>query len=320
MTWQQQKSELIATSVQFLKRGGGWQTRLSALILIESVLLLLCNHWTHQYQGVRYIDPRMFLLFPAVLIILSLAYILRIDMPRTFGFFKGIWQLFVCSFCLMVFCTAIQYTPFPLIDETLLRIDRLLGFSSVQVVTWIYHHPSAQKFFKLAYSFLWVELPLTPLILGLLRDKNAQEKFFIAIYISVLIGFNIYYFFPSTVPAHVAPSPYYLSDPLRFVMQFMEIHQHKPMTVQIGALIDFPSFHVIWGSLCVCAFYRYRLIFYPLLIINIFLVLSTLALGWHFLLDVIAGFIIAAIAIWAANRLNHCHFNQTGSRRPAAGW
>ena len=64
-------------------------------------------------------------------------------------------------------------------------------------------------------------------------------------------------------------------------------------------LITFPSFHTIWAVLLVAAFYGCRRLFWPVALLNVLVVLSTITTGMHYFSDVIAGLMISAVVIWA---------------------
>lgn len=62
-------------------------------------------------------------------------------------------------------------------------------------------------------------------------------------------------------------------------------------------MIAFPSFHIINSLLILYAWRHYRLILIPLIVIDVFLVFATLALGYHYLADVVAGAVLAYLSV-----------------------
>jgi membrane-associated phospholipid phosphatase len=63
-----------------------------------------------------------------------------------------------------------------------------------------------------------------------------------------------------------------------------------------------PSFHVIWAILCAAALWGYRPLRVPVALLSIMIVFSTLTTGWHYFTDVLAGVVVAAIAMVIARR------------------
>ncbi len=68
---------------------------------------------------------------------------------------------------------------------------------------------------------------------------------------------------------------------------------------RVEGLISFPSFHTALAVLFIHAFAHARYLRVPVVVLNAAMILSTLAVGGHFLVDVIAGGAIAVIAILA---------------------
>ena len=72
----------------------------------------------------------------------------------------------------------------------------------------------------------------------------------------------------------------------------------------INGIITFPSFHVAaavllgWGFLCTLSVVRW-----PALALNALMLISTVVIGGHYLIDVYAGLIVAMVAIAATERL-----------------
>jgi len=60
-------------------------------------------------------------------------------------------------------------------------------------------------------------------------------------------------------------------------------------------IVCFPSFHVIWAVLCVYAFWGFRWLRFPALILGSIIVVSTISTGWHSFVDVLAGLLLAGI-------------------------
>jgi membrane-associated phospholipid phosphatase len=70
----------------------------------------------------------------------------------------------------------------------------------------------------------------------------------------------------------------------------------SPLTVK--GLVGFPSFHT--AQAVIVAWYARRLgiLFYPFLVLNILVIISTPIQGGHHVVDVMGGFAVAAFAIW----------------------
>ncbi|HEV7912004.1 MAG TPA: phosphatase PAP2 family protein [Methylocella sp.] len=62
-------------------------------------------------------------------------------------------------------------------------------------------------------------------------------------------------------------------------------------------LVVFPSFHTSLAVLCACAAWPLRILRYPLLALNLLIILSSPAMGGHYFIDIIAGIFLAALTI-----------------------
>ena len=62
-------------------------------------------------------------------------------------------------------------------------------------------------------------------------------------------------------------------------------------------LVVFPSFHTSLAVLCACAAWPLRILRYPLLALNLLIILSAPAIGGHYFIDIIAGIILAALTV-----------------------
>jgi len=207
----------------------------------------------------------------------------------------------------------VQFTPFPLVDSQLNHVDLMLGFNSAHWFNWTMHHPWAYRISTYVYAFLQHELLWVPVILALLEQKRSLDIFFTCCLLTSAIGFTIYYFFPTTEPANVVHGATFLHEQYLVVQQFKQMHAHKAVTDAIGGVVGLPSFHVIWSILLVYAARNKKWLFYPLLVMNSLIILSTLTLAWHFLADVLAGFVVAGLSIWIAQSLCRVKEDKTKS-------
>lgn len=207
---------------------------------------------------------------------------------------------------LVVMCYVISWaitTPFPLIDHTLLKFDHFFQFSTLGLMGWTYHQPWLEQLFSFCYDTWLFQLLLTPLLLALFKDRVGIDRYFTATFLALSIGILIYYFFPTIAPAGILQSPFFSSDQHALVTRFYEVHHSLPITTYSGGLIAFPSFHVINALIVMYTWRRYAWVFLPLLLVNLFSVIATVALGYHYLTDVVAGFFIAFLSIKFANDL-----------------
>lgn len=214
---------------------------------------------------------------------------------------------------LVAFATnAVQYTPFPPIDEQILIWHGPFSESIKSAFAFTDTHASLKKLFNWCYASLDYQMAFLPLLSILLKDYETLHRYYQHLLLTLLLGFTCYYFFPTIAPASLLKLPYFSEAQYATGLKFKEIHEHLPPSTIEGGLIAFPSFHAIWAILCLILVKKIRFLFYPLLLNNIVLIASCVLLGWHYPLDIIAGialvFFSFMVSIW---------FNKFASRQPA---
>ncbi len=198
-----------------------------------------------------------------------------------------------------VLTTGIQYTPFPRIDSALARWDARLGWDTVAVLHWVAERPSWRAFLNLCYNSTELQLVLAPFVAAYAHDRRRLRVFLYAIVYSSIIGSLIYYFFPSSGPAGLFESPDFLAVQRLTHLKYEQVHNFQPVTTLLGGLIAFPSFHVAWSVLATYAALPKKNICLCLAVLNALVISSTVILGWHYLVDVPAGILLALSCLWA---------------------
>jgi membrane-associated phospholipid phosphatase len=293
-----------------------------ALNALIGVILLIVNHFTYHYTGNLWYGPiwqRATL--PLIGLSIFLVYFQDIISDRL----RLVMYVFV-FYCLsllagLILTQGVQLTPFPTIDHWLLHVDQALGFNQNHLINFAYAHSTLHSLLVTAYDSVTWQLVLLPFIMALLLCERSVKVFLLAMLISYPVGLLIYYFFPATAPASMLHNSNLISMQHDTYIKFYQIHHYLKITTVAGGLVVVPSFHIIWAVLLTYLTRNKKWIFYPLLVWNIILACSTVSLGWHYLVDVTAGIVVAGIAIIAAEMifqrtLAHCHdtknFNAKG--------
>lgn len=289
------------------RREDSFATALIGVSLAVAFALIGVNAAFFRYTGIAYFSsvfwPLVALLFPVA------AVGLRLRESRPDWSFLLVAMSFYGAAMVVeaAFATGIQYTPFPPIDAALARWDAALGFNVTSAMAWTQAHPRCRSWLWRSYDSLQYQLLLVPLLACCLRDRARMKRFTYAFVYSFFAGDLFYYFFPSSGPAGVYVSPYF--DPVQRLthVKFYNVHHFLAVTTRAGGLIAFPSFHVVWGVLLTCLARGRSWAFLPLLALNALMIASTLLLGWHFLVDVVSGVVLALVTLrlgdWTCRRL-----------------
>lgn len=265
------------------------------IITITIGLLLHIINWTFTgYPGINYLvkSPQRYF-FPFMIALWWLAKRYHHHTPRLANITWFYTSYFLIYTSLGFLVNSVQYTPFSPIDPWLIQVDNLLNFNSVTALQWGHASPFITTCLQIAYGSLMWQLLIIPAIVFLYTQSSSLIlRYFKQLLICGLAGMLIYYFLPTVGPAHYFESPYFSVSEHNTFLKFFEVHHQLPILSASGGIIAFPSFHVIWALLIILVARPIKWLFYPLLLLNTLLILSTLLLGWHYLVDVIASFIL----------------------------
>ena len=280
------------------------------LIVIAGVYVTV-NQLTIRYHGIQYLTLHWLVMFPVLAGLYLLAAYARDMAPRIAAITRTYSLYYFTTVALALLVDGIQYTPFPLIDKHLVWLDRAMGFHTLAVLNWTYAHPSLQQLFSYAYAGLVIEMFFLPLVLAFCRDRQGVNLYFVTSLLAYYIGTTVYYFFPTAGPTVVFHSVHFTALQHDTSLKFFQIHHFLKPTTELGGMIAFPSFHVTWAVLLTyCCRYK-KWLFWPLVLVNTLIILSTLFLAWHYLTDVVGAFVQCAIVIVIAEYVLNKGLRQT---------
>lgn len=183
----------------------------------------------------------------------------------------------------------------PLMDSQLAHLDSWLGVSVPAIASWSRSHwlgSLAISSYKLvrAYVILAFFLPL------LARRYNVARTYLAANLIAGLISLPCMYIAPAAGPwfaYHLAAT----KGQMMLQASLFALRQPGPCVLGLTGILCIPSFHVIWALLCAYALWHVRPLRIPAAVFSALLIFSTLATGWHYFVDVIAGAFVALASI-----------------------
>ena len=170
-------------------------------------------------------------------------------------------------------------------------------------MSWVHQRPIFHHFMIFCYNSWEKQLLLIPALSMIVLPYQSAIRYILSLLISLTITATIYFFFPTAAPASVLSSPYFLKSQHILAQRFADYHHQILNHLPIEGLISFPSPHVV-GAVCITLlFWRRWVYFIPMAIFNSFVCLSTIALGFHYLIDIIAGVIVALSSFYVANKI-----------------
>jgi len=258
-------------------------------------------------------SPKLFHMLPAPVVFAALIsgpLIRRLGHPRMGGLIETWALLGVQSLAAIFLLIPLTSISAPMADATLSRADALLGFHWLSLAAALRDHPGLVYALEAIYrSFEWQP----PLVLLLLWARNQGQRawtLMTALAVSLLITIAIYPFAPADgalVFNHVTQADY-PGLTLRMGWEFSAaIHAIKGGATVIEpelmtGFVSFPSYHAAAAVMLAWAGWRTPLR-WPMVLLNIAMAFSALLVGAHYLVDIVGGVIVAAVAVTVSRRL-----------------
>jgi membrane-associated phospholipid phosphatase len=200
----------------------------------------------------------------------------------------------------------------PLQDHALAALDRAMGFDARAVILFVNDYPIIAGVLGFGYGMIKWPLLAIPIVLAATRRFARLQQFVMALMLALMITIVISIFLPAIgnyqllglTPADL---------PNVNVTAFL-LGQHDIPAVRDGSLrhlellklagiVTFPSFHTASAVLFAWAFAPVRFFGPAALVTNALMIASTPVVGGHYLIDVVAGAVLAVAAIAAAQWL-----------------
>ncbi len=173
------------------------------------------------------------------------------------------------------------------IDLSLIRIDRWLTGKSLTIWVESFYHPYLINILQVSYSLFY----FLPLLVLVPLSRRGESRYFNEFAFAVLATFYLsylgYVIFPALGPRFYLAHQYQKllsgSGPFQLLGQMLNNLEN----IQWDA---FPSGHTAVALVVLFYAYKFRMkIFYLLIPLVVLLVISTVFLRYHYLIDVIAG-------------------------------
>jgi membrane-associated phospholipid phosphatase len=186
-------------------------------------------------------------------------------------------------------------------DLLLIRLDETLFFGTNPVL-WLQHliRPWVTEYMWTVYLTWFLAFQGTIYLLAALRPREQWQDMVLGTMVTLALGYVGYVLVPAVGPVHAMKA------------QFTMDLQGGPMSAITNGVVDrygvwrdaFPSLHSAVSMLLMLYAWRYlkqARWLYTVLCVSI--LISTVYLRWHYVVDVIAGCALSAFGAWAAPRL-----------------
>ena len=201
----------------------------------------------------------------------------------------------------------------PLWDDALLSWDRALGLDWRSYLAFVNAHPWLGTVCGLAYRSLMPQFVVATAALGFSGRLTACRTFVLAVIVAGLVSIVVSAFMPAMgmfVRLWLHPNEYPNLSPGAVSGYVAHMTGLRDGTLKVISLrsaegiITFPSFHAALGVILSWAFWRVPWTRWPGLALNVVLIAATPIDGGHYFADVVAGALVAGVAIRAALALD----------------
>lgn len=210
------------------------------------------------------------------------------------------------------------------VDGALARIDAALHFDWNALYAVVAAHPALQKLGMAAYASIFMT-PAILLIHYAVANKRAEARLFLAsFWLAAILTLVLYRIFPSVGPLayqwHGA-IPYMPTSALYQQQIIPLLREHMVHEISLSALrglVGAPSFHTASAVLFMTAAWKVERLRWPLIALNIAMLMATPVEGTHYLSDMLCGALVAVAAMLTVRGAMRLFLSpSTGARRNA---
>lgn len=204
-------------------------------------------------------------------------------------------------------------------DDWFMALDRSIGFDWIGWYRLEQLSATTLALSRSLYTMFWV-VPFVVIVSLVVSDRQRRLATFLKAHmIGLALTVSIFALLPLRSPAVelLGMNPNYMPFAGTTHVIIIDSLRDGSMTLidlgKLSGIIGFPSYHAAGSILFVWACWPVRLVRWPMLAINLGVIAVTPVEGAHYLVDVIGGVIVAAVAIMVAGRWRLPAF---ASRRP----
>jgi membrane-associated phospholipid phosphatase len=198
---------------------------------------------------------------------------------------------------------------FPLQDRLFDAADRAMGFEWRAMLDWMNTFPAAHPLFRVAYDSFPIQASVTVLCLSLSGRLARLRTFVLAFFIATIVTILIAAFVPAEGawghyginPGHhpaISPATHELHLPIFHGLR--DGSYRLLLGIGSAGIITFPSLHSAIALIFIFALWPMPLLRWFVVAVNLVMIAATPVDGGHYLIDVIAGLVIAVVCWMAA--------------------
>ncbi len=212
---------------------------------------------------------------------------------------------------------------FPLWDARFAALDGWLGFDWTAHLAYVVERPLLARVLALAYHSSLIQPSLVVVALSASGRDHRLQQFLLLFASTATIVIVVSTLMPAAGAYAWHQPPEALLAALRdpeagrwHLADFRGLRDGTLLTIpvpHVQGLISFPSFHTALALVTVWALRPVRWVAAPALVVNSALIVATLTIGGHYLVDVLGGALVAGVSIALVARV----YAEERTSRPA---
>jgi membrane-associated phospholipid phosphatase len=248
----------------------------------------------------------------------------------------GLWRLAVAVFVLLVLALALHFRPrapwvmalrdvlpflvcilvYTNLHDTIGFVNpRDVHFELIELDRWLFGveptlwaerfiTPERTEVMQFFYAnFFWMAPSASLILLGARRWREFRATT-MAVVACFYLGYFLYVVFPAAPPRLVLADQY-TRNLYGYPHFFSKLNADAFALLPVHSRAAFPSLHTAVSLTMLCCAWRYlRFWFWTALPFVLGLWVSTIYLRHHYVVDLLAGFLLVPVALWAAPRLD----------------
>jgi len=295
----------------------------------DRILLAVVGFYVAVLVAMVAFDRYVFLVKSLIVPILVLAALVSGRFKR----FVNDWAVFLGLVVFFDFCRGLTYAAvthfeLPMYLDYALRWERWLCGGAIAPETLQHLRAGLSnpvwldRFFVLVYSSHYLFFLVFGFVIWYAR-RDAFRTYIVAIMALIYSGLVVYFLVP-TIPPWAAANEFFVIPPIvQVVRPFYNLHLPQLVAAfDVNPFAAMPSLHAALPAICALLALRYfRGWGLPVVLYAVAVWVAVLYLGEHYLVDVVAGCVLA-LSVFAAAMWWEARFNAvTASRRePQEGW
>lgn len=265
-------------------------------LLAILALLAIDTTWT-ALTGIEFRDYSNIVIAVSALLIVSIFYgaTARSRRLSEMSYYGALWISFSATGAVLTYLAA--YMRAPLYDAQFVSLDTETGFHWLAWLDSIQQQPAIETLLTAAYHSLFLQILGSIVVFAHYERKNRNCELFWTSSTALVITSVAAYYFPAAGAFHYFNVDLERAVHLPHLLALIEGTRASFSFTEMQGIVTFPSYHAAMAIILIYVHRGHRILFPLLATLNFLMLIATPINGGHYLVDIIAGSLVAALSI-----------------------